>query len=314
MGQDTTQLKEKIIEFIRSNGPSLPVQIAKHTGLSILFASAFLSELFGEKRIRMSYLRVGSSPLYFLDEQEDQLEKFSQYLKSKNKEAFNLLKEKKILKDSEQHPAIRVALREIKDYAFSFHKDEEIFWRYFLFGEEEVRSYFEQGINQEKEIVPEKEIVEKVQEEENKEKEQDMLNIFPEKKETIEEIKKEITQKKKITKIKSSKNKSPKKNDKKNENFFNKIKEFLNKKQVELLDIISFKNDEAIIRVNKSGIQEIFFFYNKKKITDKELLNSFKKIENNKLKHSIFFFGEPSKKIKELIDSIKNLSDLNQIE
>jgi len=50
MTQDTTQLKGKIVEFIRANGPSLPVQIAKHTGLSILFASVFLSELFGEQK------------------------------------------------------------------------------------------------------------------------------------------------------------------------------------------------------------------------------------------------------------------------
>lgn len=302
MAQDVIQLKERIVEFINSNGPSLPVQIAKQTGLSILFASAFLSELFGDKKIRMSYLRVGSSPVYFLDEQEAQLEKFSQYLKSKNKEAFNLLKEKKILKDSEQHPAIRVALREIKDYAFSFHKDEELFWRYFLFNEEQVTQYFETSIKEEKPIVSEKETkaIEKIKEKEDN-KEEHPTKIIEKK----EEIKKGKNTKK---------TKNPKKNDKKNENFFNKIKEFLIKKQIEILDISDFKNDEAMIRVNNNGKEEIFFFYNKKKITDKELLTSFKKIENKGLNHSIFFFGEPSKKIKELISSIKNLSNLEQIE
>lgn len=307
MTQDTTQLKGKIVEFIRANGPSLPVQIAKHTGLSILFASAFLSELFGDKKIRMSSLRIGSSPLYFLNEQESQLENFSQYLKSKDKEAYNLLKEKKILRDSEQQPAIRVALREIKDYAFPFYKDEDLFWRYFLFSEEEVRKYFEETskIHKEKIAVESKKeagIVENI-EEENKE-ESPLIRLEKE----------EGTTKKKITQVKSSKKKVSKKSNKKDENFFNKIKEFLSKKQIEIIDIISFKNDEAIMKVNKSGVQEIFFFYNKKKISEKEILSSFKKIGNNKLKHSIFFLGEPSKKIKELVESIKNLSDLSQIE
>ncbi len=144
MSPDAAQIKERIISLIQNNGPSLPVQIANNTGLSILFASAFLSELFGDKTIKMSHLRVGSSPLYFLHGQEPQLEKFSQYLKSKEKEAFLILQEKKILKDSEQHPAIRVALREIKDFAFSFEKNGEIYWRYFLV--EEPNDFANQNI------------------------------------------------------------------------------------------------------------------------------------------------------------------------
>ena len=83
--------------------------------------------------------------------QEKMLENFSEYLKSKEKEAFILLKEKKILKDSEQEPAIRVALREIKDFAVSFKKNEEIYWRYFTTEEPEIK---------EKPIKPEK-IIEK---------------------------------------------------------------------------------------------------------------------------------------------------------
>src|SRR4030042_1495973 len=168
MTQDAMQLKEKIISFIQLRGPSLPVHIAKETGLSILFASAFLSELFNEKRINISNLKVGSSPLYFISGQEPQLENFSKYIKSKEKEAFLLLKEKRILKDSELHPAIRVALREIRDFAIPFKKD-----------------------------------------------------------------------------------KKKKQNKKMDENFFNKIKEFLEKKNIEILDIKDFRNNEAILKIKK---------------------------------------------------------------
>ena len=47
------------------------------------------------------------------------------------------MKERKILRDSELQPAIRVALREIKDFAVPFEKNNEIFWRYFLVEEPE---------------------------------------------------------------------------------------------------------------------------------------------------------------------------------
>ena len=66
MSQDAAQIRGRIISLIRDNGPSLPVQISQGTGLSILFSSAFLSELYGDKIINISNLRVGSSPLYFL--------------------------------------------------------------------------------------------------------------------------------------------------------------------------------------------------------------------------------------------------------
>jgi len=136
---DTSQIKEKILFILRGRGPSLPVHIAGEMGLSILFASAFLSELVSEKKIKISYMKVGNSPIYFIMGQELHLEKFSQYLHSKEKEAFLLIKEKKFLNDKKQEPAIRVALREIKDFAIPFEKNGEIFWRYFSADEKEFK-------------------------------------------------------------------------------------------------------------------------------------------------------------------------------
>ena len=111
------QNKDRIVSFLQTNGPSLPVHIAKAASLSALFSSAFLSELYAEGKIKMSNMKVGSSSLYFIPGQEPALEKFIEYLNQKEKEAFHLLKEKKVLSDEEQVPAIRVALRAIKDFA-----------------------------------------------------------------------------------------------------------------------------------------------------------------------------------------------------
>ena len=118
----------KIIDTLKRRGPSLPIQIAKEVNLSSLFVSAFLSELADDKRVKVSSLKVGGSPLYFLEGQEEQLEKFHKFLHPKEAEAFLLLKSNKLLKDSNQDPAIRVALRAIKDFSYGFKIGEDIYW------------------------------------------------------------------------------------------------------------------------------------------------------------------------------------------
>ena len=61
---------EKIINIIQEKGPRLPMQIAGELKINSLFISAFLSELSNQKRIKISHLKVGGSPLYFLAGQE----------------------------------------------------------------------------------------------------------------------------------------------------------------------------------------------------------------------------------------------------
>lgn len=287
MSQNAMEIREKIISLIKIKGPSLPVQIAKETGLSILFASAFLSELYNEKEINISNIKVGSSPLYFIPGQEFQLENFSQYLKSKEKDAFILIKEKKILKDSEQEPAIRIALREIKDFAIPFKKGEEIYWRYFLVSEENI------NLN-----------------EETKKEESIQEEILENKKEEKEEVLEDQEKNKKKNKLER---KSKKQNNKKNENFFNKIKEFLSKEEVEILDIKDFKNNEAVLKIKRNGEEELFYVFNKKKITEMDILKAHKKAHENKMRYSICFLGETPKKIQDLISAIKDLSKIDKI-
>ena len=82
--------KRKITSILKLKGPSLPVQIAREIQLSSLFAGALLSELAKEKLIKISHMKVGGSPLYFIAGQEELLEKFHSYLPGKEKEAFLL--------------------------------------------------------------------------------------------------------------------------------------------------------------------------------------------------------------------------------
>ena len=275
--QDTSELKEKIISVIRQRGPSLPVHIAKETGLSILFASAFLSELLSEKKIKMSDMRIGSSPIYYLSGQEFKLEPFSIHLNSKEKEAFAILQNKKIIKDREQEPAIRVALRAIKDFAVPFRKNEEIFWRYYLTSEmpaiEERKKETEEEVKEEKQIPKE-------------------LNIFEHK------TKQKKTQKKKIIKT--------------NDKFFDKVKEYLASKNTEILDILSFNKNELILKV-KEETEMLLIAYNKKRIGEEDIIKAHKRSKEFNMSYRIICLGEPLKKVKEFIAAIEMLKGIEGI-
>jgi len=141
MEQNLSETKRKILSLLKIKGPSLPVHISREVNLDMLFSAAILSELASEKLVKISKMKVGGSPLYFLEGQEQQLEKFSNYLPNKEKEAFLLLKQKKLLQDKKQEPAIRVALRNLKDFAFPLiintSNRQELFWRFYTMTEKE---------------------------------------------------------------------------------------------------------------------------------------------------------------------------------
>jgi len=295
--QDTSNIKEKIIFVFKKRGPSLPVHIASETGLSTLFASAFLSELLSERKIKLSFMKVGSSPIYLIPGQEPMLEKFSQHLKSKEKEAFELLKTKKFLEDKKQDPAIRIALREIEDFAIAFKKDEEIFWRYFTIPESE----FEPKVKPEKISQPKEE--EKPEEKTPDKKE---LNIFDKPKAAPKGVPS------KEGKKTPTKRRTPAK--KNNDKFFNKVKEFLSEKSIEILDIETFSKNDLILRVRTEGEEKLLVAYNKKRILEADIIKSHKKASELNLKYIILSLGEPLKKMDNLIKAIKDLSGMEKIE
>ena len=275
MVQDTSEIKGKIIDALKRKGPSLPVHIAKEIESSILFTSAFLSELVSEKRVRISSMRVGSSPIYYILGQEPLLERFSQHLKSRERDAFILLKERKFLKDSQQEPAIRVALRQIKDFAIPFRLDEEIIWRYFTDPETEFKAKEKPRIIEKIKIPKEK-----------------SLGIFGEKEKPKRIRKKKVQRENK---------------------FFAKVKEFLSEKSIELIDILNFGRNELILKVRDKGEDKILISYNKKRVSESDIVKAAKKASEYNLPYIILSLGEPLKKTSVLIDAIKNLASIEKL-
>jgi len=129
--------KTRILAFIGKSGPIVSNTIAKSLNLNSFLTAALLSELVKSRDAQASSIRVGGSPLYYLKGQEEQLERFTGFLRHKEKEAYELLKKEGVLRESELQPAIRVAIKDIKDFAvpLSVKKgDEEIFfWKFRFF-------------------------------------------------------------------------------------------------------------------------------------------------------------------------------------
>jgi len=295
--QDTLKIKEKILSILKEKGPSLPVHIASEIKTSVLFTSAFLSELISERKVKISYMKIGNSPLYFLPGQEPLLEKYADYLKKKEKDAFLLLKEKKILKDSEQEPSIRVALRAIKDFAIPIKKDNELFWKYFKEQEKEL------PVNLTKEKLTETKEDKKIEPIFVKEEKQQIFSQVQEKK------KKELKTKKEI-----KKRNYPKSTKRSNDKFFDKVKKYLSSKGIEISDIESFNKNELFLIIKKNSEKTLLAAFNKKRITENDLIKSNKKARELNLKYAILCLGEPLKKLQNTIEAIKNLSEIEKIQ
>ena len=151
------------LAFIKREGPILPSQLASELGTNILLAGAILSELASKNHIFITSLKRGGSPFYYTKGQESKLEPLSVHLSEKPKQIFNLLKEKKMLRDKDVEPWQRFALREIKDFAVplnvGFSGKYELFWKWYLINNDEAKELIKEIINPKKKKIKKEEIV-----------------------------------------------------------------------------------------------------------------------------------------------------------
>ncbi|MEK6820679.1 MAG: hypothetical protein AABX71_03125 [Nanoarchaeota archaeon] len=313
INQNPPDTRNKILSLLKIRGPSLPIHISKATGLSTLFAGAFLSELASSKELKISNTKVGGSPLYFLSGQEIQLENFSSYLPGKEKEAFSLLKQKEILEDRKQEPAIRVAIRNIKDFAFPFiiNKEEgqQLFWRFYSLNEEQAREQLEK--KEKPEIKPETAVkIKKV--EAIKPKAEVPAKIKQEvKSQEIKLVKKEVEIPLITIKEKPAK-KSAEKSD-----FVNKIISLLGTENIEILEEKEYRKKDylAVIRIN-SDIGKIKFLLiakDKKTITENDLSIALQKAQTSKMPSFLISSGQLNKKAFLYLEQYSSLIKFRRI-
>ena len=226
-------LREKALIFVKSNGPVLPLQIGKHLGTNTIFAGAILSELISTKHIFVTHATIGSSPLYYIKGQEEKLgPSLYNYLKQKEKQAYDKIKESKIIRESEAEPWQRVAMRDLKDFCFpltvTIDKEKiEIFWKFYLVSEEEAKNLISSMLKKEEPVEPIQEVT--------KQEEQEVIQEISNK--VIEEksIKKPFINPKqeqvKLQEIKEIVKDKALEKDK----FYNYVKEFCSKNNIQLV-------------------------------------------------------------------------------
>jgi len=339
MSANVIEVKQKIIRYISEMGPSLPAHLTKVSELNLTFTSAILSELLAEKKLKLSNLRVGASPLYLVPGQEERLEGFISNLKEPEIEAFKKLKQNKILDDEKQDPVMRVALRFIRDFAIPLKNREKLYWKYYLLPDDKAsmaiseRDEPVQAVGQERIIG--QQIWEDIQKQQvSKEKIAEIV------KKQVEEISKKMKEEQEVKKIgeneavKTEETKEPmfnnigliKKSEEVNKRgvtkklkktsqkdlFLEETKNCLVSRGFEIEEVL--KNDaiKIVLKVRKE--EEILAIVSgKKKMDEKEILKDLRKYNSLNLKVEFFFRGELTKKVTEKIDLFAKVRKINKI-
>ncbi|PIN87423.1 hypothetical protein COV12_03945 [Candidatus Woesearchaeota archaeon CG10_big_fil_rev_8_21_14_0_10_32_24] len=136
---------DQILLFLKATGPTIPSKVAKTIGSSILIASAHLSDLASREKIKISNLKMGSSPLYFLEGQEEQLFSFAkENLNPKDYDVLENLKNQLVLRENDLDLLSKVALRQLKDFAIPLQVRSpagvEFFWKWHLLPAQDASS------------------------------------------------------------------------------------------------------------------------------------------------------------------------------
>ena len=272
--------RDKIVEFVKREGPTLPAHISKEFKLGILFSGAILSELVSKKVVKVSNTKKGGSPFYYTEGQESKLQEISQFLSGKLKEAYELIKEKKVIRDSSAEPWQRVALREIKDFAtpitVSKGENSELYWKWYLSNDEDIKKILDLPKNEEPEEDIKESIKQKylgdVKEEHKKEKPKEQQKKLEEEKEEIE--------KPKIIKEKS-------------DMFLDALSFFEKNEMYVISKEVVRKNREFNFVVDiPSHLGKLRYFVkfkNKKNISEKDLIDSYK--ESSQKKYPVLFLS-----------------------
>jgi len=135
--------QDKILQFLRMNGPSLPSKIGKLLGTDLLLASAHLSDLISQGKVKVSSLKIGGSPLYYIPGQEQQLSSFAAgNMNPKDVAVLHSLQDKQLLREAQLPLLDKVALRSLKDFAIPLQVtvdgQKELFWKWHLCSAQEA--------------------------------------------------------------------------------------------------------------------------------------------------------------------------------
>jgi hypothetical protein len=292
--------REKLLQTIKIKGPVIPAQIKDVINKDILVASAMLSELASNSLLKVSSLKIGGSPLYYVPGQENRLQSFASKLNEKDKRTYDLLKEKRVLRDKGLDPLTRVSLRQIKDFAkpleVSSGEEKEIFWKWYLAPDEEVNTLIKKIVGI-KEEVPKPEIKKQ--------------GIEPIKPELVEKPKQEIIERKEELIKKAPKAPKPLKPKRFVEvakaDFSRKVHNYFKRKNIEVLEqeVVRKNTDIDFIILLPTAVGSVKYYCkakSKKRPSDADLASAFVQGQQKKLPVLFLTLGDLTKRAKEMLN------------
>ena len=283
--------KNKVLEIVKLKGPVLPRDIVKEVGGDTFLIGALLSQLVDNKEIKISNAKIGSSPLYYFRGQEQKLSRLYNHLHEKEQRAYDLLKDKKIIRDNEADSLLKVLLRHIRDFAkpleVNIRGEREIFWKWYLLSNNEAEPIIKNIVSKSlpKEELKKEELEEKREPQKNNEKRQEQRKDYKkEKQEKLEE--------------------KQKKDSNKEGDLLNQIFELFEDKGIEIIEheVIRKNSDIELIVKIPSEVGKLKYFCkvkNKKKTNDKDLSSFFIDAQMKKLPMLYVTTGELTNKAKD---------------
>ena len=316
METNKIDLRPKVYDIIRIKGPVIPRDIVKEIGGDTFIIGAVLSQLREAGKINISKTKIGGSPTYYISGQENRLQLLDKYLNEKDKKAFDLLKENKILRDEIQTPLMRVALRSIMDFAkpleVNLSGKKEIFWKWYMTPNNEVEVIIKKilniNINSNSNNKSNSNMSDNSNISTNNQSNPNTLNEFQPKKDNISSTSLKPIQNQVENQVLKPKTTSStfKKIDDSN-GFYDSINNFFSKtKIIKISENIIKKKKEYnfVVEVPSNVGKSRFFVYckDKKKINEGDLSTAFVKSQSKKLPLLYLSSGELSSKAKIMLD------------
>ena len=315
--------KEEVLRLVQVKGPVIPIHLKKDLQTDTILIGAVLSQLVDEGKVKVSAVKIGGSPTYYVPGSEEKLVELIRYLNEKDRRAAEMLRERKVMNDVEQDPLVRVCLRNIKDYAkpleVSVKGSKEIYWKWFMTPTKEAEDIILKRVKPEgaKPVVKEEKQVQKpVVKEEPAPRPAEALRDEKPKKEAKKREKKEKPEPRHHEKQeKLPAEEQPRRTaatpnyflDEEKDAFFNRVRPFLEEREIAILDYKVVRKGEIdlfILVPTKLGVQEYFCkAKDKKKLSDSDLSNAYLKGQAAKLPTILLSPGEPNKKAKELLST-----------
>jgi hypothetical protein len=303
--------RDQILAFAKK-GPILPMQVAKLLGVDSIMASAMLSELVSKNLLKVSGLKVGSSPLYYDPTTPAMLENFVKNLNQKEQRAVEELKKRVVMREKDLDPLTRVCLRNARDFALplevQFQGSSELFWKYFTVSDEDAELKIKEYLTPPEPPKP------SPPPEPAPKPEPAPPTPKPVPPEPAPALKVKKVVKKKTVKKKDVQKPltEPKKKYSVTDEFTQKLEEFFEENKIEVTERLeSRKNDFSFLVEVPSAVGSVTHYCRarkKAKISDADIGQAFLHGQIQKLPVLFIGEGELAKKTEEIIQDIKGLS------